>query len=140
MRKFISPIVNLVSLILAGISFGLAAITAAFNVAGHSIGNYYQLVWLNNTPNTVAIVGFFLICVGTFLLLVNFLPKIRKVTAPLSAVLLVAGGVIALLTPKLVQGELTVYNQPALIALATLLFIAALFSAVVTVLEFVKEK
>ena len=140
MRKFISPIVNLVSLILAGISFGLAAITAAFNVAGNSIGNYYQLVWLNNTPNTVAIVGFFLICVGTFLLLVNFLPKIRKVTAPLSAVLLVAGGVIALLTPKLVQGKLTVYNQPALIALATLLFVAALFSAVVTALEFVKEK
>ncbi len=142
MRKFLSPVINLVSLILVGIAYGLAGITAAKVVDKTSMGNYYQLVWQN--PVALNIVGFFLIIVGTVALIVTFVPKCRKASGPLTVALLIAGGVLALLSPENVQktvgGALPVYNQPGLIAMAVLLFVAAFFVAVETCLEFAPEE
>ena len=142
MRKFLSPVINLVSLILVGIAYGLAGITASKVVDKTSMGNYYQLVW--NHGVSLAIVGFFLLVVGTVAVLATFIPKCRKFSGPLSVALLVAAGVFALLTPGFVQATgtnpLPIYNQPGLIGMAVLLFVAALFVAVETCIEFLPEE
>ena len=86
-------------------------------------------------------VGFFALCVGAFLLLVVFIPFIRKFVAPLAGGLLISAGVLALLTPKaFVEKGATVSNQPGLIALAVLLFVAGAFSLVVCALEFLSKE
>ncbi len=141
MRKFLSPVINLVSLILVGIAYGLAGITAAKVVDKVSMGNYYQVVWHN--PVTLNVVGFFLIIAGTVTLIATFIPKCRKCTGILTVLLLVAGGVLALLSPEQVQNlsnGLPSYNQPGLIGMATLLFVASFFVAIETCLEFVPEE
>lgn len=140
MRKFLSPILNIVSLILVGIAYGLAGITAAFNVNKTSIGNYYQLVWQN--PNVLSVVGFFLIIAATVFVLLVFIPKCRKYTALLTAALLIAGGVLALMTPNSVQAgsSLPVYLQPGLIGMASLLFSAAFLSLIIAAIEFTSKE
>ena len=138
MNKILSPIINLISLILVGAAFGLGGLTAAHNAHDASIGAYYQLVWWN--PTALSLVGFFALCVGAFLLLVVFLPKSRKLFAPVAGLFLILAGVLALLTPKSVARGATVTNQPGLIALAVLLFVAGAFSLVVCTLEFLSKE
>ena len=146
MRKFLSPIINLLSLILVGIAYGLAGITAAHNVNGTSIGNYYQVVWQN--PNSFSVAGFFIIILATVFVIALFIPKLYKITGAVTftgtvtAGLLITGGVFALLTPaKLQEGyALPVTNQPALIGLAVLLFVAAFLSVIIVCLEFLPEE
>ena len=138
MKRILSPIINLVSLILVGVAFGLAGITAATqaNKAASPAGSYYQLVWQN--PKALPIIGFFLLCVGAFVLLFVFIPKIRKFVAPVGGLMVAGAGVLALLTPKAINPSLT--NKPALIAMAVLLFVAAAFEIVITVLEFLDKE
>lgn len=144
MKRILSPIINLVSLILVGVAFGLAGLTAATqgNKAEGSAGSYYTLVWNPYGPelkthNVLGIVGFFLLCVAALVLLVAFLPKIRKFVAPVGGLMLIGAGVLALLTPKQVNPLLT--NKPGLIAMAVLLFVAAAFELVITALEFMDK-
>lgn len=137
MRKFLSPIINIVSLILLGIAYGLAGITAAYDVSKTSIGSYYQIVWQNPVP--LGIVGFFLMILGTVLVFGLFIPKARKCLGFTNFVVLVVGGIFALMTPELVQkaggSTLPVYNQPGLIGMATLLFVVAFFSLIISLVE-----
>lgn len=133
MRKLLSPIINIVSLILVGIAYGLAGITAAFDANKQSIGSYYQVVWQN--PNAFSVTGFFLIVAGTVAVLITFLPKIRAVSGLLSAGLLTAGGILALMTPSKLGAVTSLYLQPGLIGMSTLLFVAAFFSLVIVALE-----
>ncbi len=143
MKRILSPIINLVSLILVGVAFGLAGLTAASqpNKAESSAGSYYQLVWNRvGDPlhhNVLALVGFFLLCVGALVLLVVFLPKVRKFLAPVGGLMLVGAGVITLLTPKAINPALT--NKPGLIAMAVLIFVAAGFELVIAALEFLDK-
>lgn len=134
MRKILSPIINLVSLILVGIAYGLAGISAANDVAGVSVGSYYQLVWGN--INTFNMVGFFLLIAATLFVLLTFIPKGRKVLAFLSGALLIASGVMALLMPSHVAGINPLTNQPGLIGMAVLLFVAGGFELVIMGIEF----
>ncbi len=139
MRKFLSPIINIISMVLVGIAFGLAGLSAAHGAGDSNIGCYYEQVW-NTNNNVMAIVGFFLLCVGAFMLLVVFLPKIRKFTALLAGALLIAAGVFALMTPGFINGATPVTLQPGLIGMATLLFIAGGFSLIISVIEFVSKE
>lgn len=143
MKRILSPIINLVSLILVGVAFGLAGLTAATqaNKAESPAGSYYQLVW-NRTGDplhhsVLALVGFFLLCVGAAVLLVVFLPKLRKFLAPAGGLMLIGAGILALLTPQSVNPSLT--NKPGLIAMAVLLFVAGAFELVITALEFLDK-
>lgn len=142
MRKFISPIINILSLILVGIAYGLAGITAAYNANDVSVGNYYQLVWHNQ--NAFNLVGFFLIIAASVMVLVTFIPKIRKFTSLLTAGLLIAGGVMALMAPAKIQevasSNLALVIQPGLIGMVSLLFVAAFFSLVIFVIEFITKE
>ena len=140
MRKLLSPVINLVSLVLVGIAYGLAGISAANNVAKTSVGNYYQLVWDN--PSGLTVAGFFIIILATVVLLITFLPKGRKCTSLFAAILLIVGGVFVLLTPNEVAklGSLPLTIQPALIGMATLLFVAAAFELIIACLEFTAKK
>ncbi len=138
MKKFLSPIINIVSLILVGIAYGLAGITAAHDVAKQSIGNYYQIIW--NNPNAINLVGFFLFIAGSAMLLIVFAPKIRKFTSLLAAGLLIGGGVLALMAPANLHTVLPVYNQPGLIGMATLLFVAGFLSLVIAAIEFTSKE
>ena len=137
MRKFLSPIINIVSLILVGIAFGLGALLAGKVNDVANMGSYYELVWINKP--LIGIIGFFLICVGAIAILAVFCPKGRKCTATTAGLLLIAGGVLALLTPNAVQADspLAAVNQPGLIGMAVLLFIAGGFSLIITVIEFI---
>lgn len=138
MRKFLSPIINLVSLVLVGIAYGVASITAAFDAAKNPAGNYYQLVWGSTTNNALNIVGFFLFIAGSALLLFVFLPGIvRKCASLLSAGTLIAGGILALTSPARVNP--TFVTQPGLIGFAVLAFIAGAFSLIIFLLELKKE-
>lgn len=139
MRKFLSPIINLVSLVLVGIAYGVASITAAFDASKAPAGNYYQLVWSNTSNNVLNIVGFFLFIAGTALLLLVFFPGIvRKCSSFLSAGLLIAGGVLALTSPARINPSFTV--QPGLIGFAVLAFVAGGFSLIIFLLELLSKK
>lgn len=138
MKKILSPVINIVSLILVGIAYGLAGITAAFEVDYKSpVGNYYQLVWQN--IRVLNIVGFFLLIAATLFVLLAFLPKGRKVTSLLAGATSIAAGVFALLAPGVVKTGLVL--QPGLIGMATLLFVAGFFSLIIFLIEVaVKEE
>ena len=139
MKRILSPLINLVSLILVGVAFGLGGLSAAHHAGNDSnMGTYYQLIWQN--PKFLPVFGFFALCVGAFLLLVVFLPFVRKFAAPLAGALLIVSGVFALLTPKAIQSNVAVELQPGLIAMAVLLFIAGAFSLIVCALEFLSKE
>lgn len=138
MRKIISPIINIVSLILVGIAYGLAGITAAYDAADNSVGNFYQLVWDN--PNAFSLVAFFLMIAATVAVLFVFIPKGRVVTSILTAGLLIASGVMALMVPGKVATVNPLTNQPGLIGMAVLLFVAGGFSLIIAMFEIALRK
>ena len=146
MRKIIATVVNLVNLILLGIAFGLGSLTAAVNANDASIGTYYSLVWPTSQSyfNAMNIAGFFVFCVAAGIMLFLLIPlKVRKFVAVLEAVLLVFAGVATLLVPQMycsvADPAPLFYLQGGLIAMAVLMFVAALLTVFNVVLEFTEK-
>ena len=146
MRKIIATVVNLVNLILLGIAFGLGSLTAAVNANDASIGTYYSLVWPTSQSyfSAMNIAGFFVFCVAAGIMLFLLIPlKVRKFVAVLEAILLVFAGVATLLVPQMycsvADPSPLFYLQGGLIAMAVLMFVAALLTVFNVVLEFTEK-
>ena len=145
MRKIIVSVLNLVNLVLLGITFGLGTLTAGLDRQGQSIGTYYQLVWPANAAyfQALNVIGFFALCIAAGLTLFLVVPlSFRKFVSAGNAALLIFTGVVTLLVPTIYnQGSaLPVTNQGGLIGMGVLLFVAAAISAFGAVLEFLAEK
>lgn len=146
MRKFLLPVLNLINVILVSITWGLSGKTAVID-AGRSdaaCGNVYQVIWMGQKANVLAIVGFFLFCFACLLMLVAFLPiKARKFISCAGGLMFVGTGVIFLLACKppfydcgIIEAELT----GALIAMSVLVLCAGAFSLLMSVLDFTAKK
>ena len=153
MKKFILPVINLISMVLAGVIFGLGANTAVeFKPTGAGAGNWYQLVWeLSEKPNLFGLIGFFLLCVGAFALLVTLLPfKARKYVVLVVGLMLVGAGVMFFLSPRAVYGYEVVKNAncigrnyvrtDSLIAMMILAFVAGGLEILGAVVVLLPEK
>lgn len=147
MRKIIVTVLNLVNLVLLGITFGLGSLTAATNASGNSVGTYYSLVWPSSNAyfNALNLIAFFGLCVAAALALFLLLPvKFRKFVSAGATALLIFVGVLTLLVPanyvsvSEIAPALTL--QDSLIAMGVLLFVAALLTCLGAVLEFLPEK
>ena len=145
MRKFLSPILNVINLILVAIAWGLSGQTAVNDIGvknSAAAGNMYQLFWFGTKTNIIAIVAFLLFCVACFGLLVAFLPlKVRKFVACLNGLMFVGSGVLFLLSPKFYDyGSGKFEMTGAFIAICVLLLVAGAFSILMAALEFTKKK
>ena len=147
MKKFILPVINLISLILSGIVFGLGANTAVeFKYGNVAAGNWYQLVWQiapQSNPNAFGIVGFFVFIAAVFFTLVTMIPfKARKFCVALVGLLFVAAGVFFFLTPNGAFGSrVNLYqNTDSFIAMAVLVFVAGGLELLGAAVEFLPEK
>lgn len=106
MKKLI-PFVNILVLALLGIVWPLGAAVALYvpTGAGSDIGNFYQVVWGygQNNPAIAVIVAFFLLAIGSLLVILAFVPlKVQRIVLGAIAVFFVAAGIIFLLMPTLV--------------------------------------
>ena len=146
MKKFIVPVINLISMVLAGVIFGLGANTAVEHVGvstNSPAGNWYQLVWqFSDKINYWGLVGFFLLCVASFLLLVTLLPfKARKFVVLVVGLMLIAAGVMFLFTPRGVYYTNPSYvKTDSLIAMSILAFVAGGLEVLGSVVELLPEK
>jgi len=145
MRKFLSPILNLINLILVSIAWGLSGKTAVVDAAtkpNKACGNLYQVVWMGTNPNILAIIAFFLFCVACFGMLVAFLPlKVRKFVACLNGLMFAGAGVLFLLCAKSYDYAIQeIKLTGAFIAICVLILIAAFFSLCMSALEFTAKK
>lgn len=146
MKKFIVPIINLVSLILASVVFGLGSTTAVkFGPSEIASGNWYQLVWeIPQALKAVAVMGFFFFCVAVFLALVTMIPfKFRFVGVCLAGLLFVATGVMFLLTPAAVYSgsNAALYSKTdSYIAMIVLVFVAGGLELLATAVSLLPEK
>ena len=146
MKKFIVPIINLVSLILASVVFGLGATTAVkFGASEVASGNWYQLVWeIPQTLKVVAVMGFFFFCVACFLALVTMIPfKFRFVGVCLAGLLFIGTGVMFLLTPGAVYSgsNAALYSKTdSFIAMIVLVFVAGGLELLATAVSLLPEK
>ena len=145
MRKFLSPILNVINLILVSIAWGLSGQTAVNDIGVKNetaAGNMYQLIWFGTKPNILAIVAFFLFCIACFGLLVAFLPlKARKFVACLNGLMFAGAGVLFLLSPKFYDyGSGKFELTGAFIAICVLILCAALFSLCMAALDFTAKK
>ena len=145
MRKFLSPILNVINLILVSIAWGLSGQSAVKDavVKSHPVsGNMYQVVWMGSKANIIGIIGFLLFCVACFGLLVAFLPlKVRKFVACLNGLMFAGAGVLLLLAPKFYcagSGEFELTG--AFIAICVLILVAALFSLCMAAVDFTAKK
>ena len=151
MKKFIVPVINLISMVLAGVIFGLGANSAIENKAGVGQGNWYQLVWqMSDKPNLWGLIGFFALCVGAFALLITLLPfKARKYCVLVVGLLLIGAGVMIFLSPRAIYA----YNAnnwnylgqnyvrtDSLIAMSILAYVAGGLEVLGAVVEFLPEK
>ena len=145
MRKFLSPILNVINLILVAIAWGLSGQSALNDIgveANAPAGNLYQLVFFGTKTNILAIIGFCLFCVACFGMLVAFLPlKVRKFVACLNGLMFAGAGVLFLLAPKFYDyGSGKFEMTGAFIAICVLILVAALFSLCMAALEFTAKK
>jgi len=145
MKKFIVPIINLVSIILASVVFGLGANTAVeFKATETASGNWYQLVWNYVEPlKVIAVVGFFLFVVAVFLCLVTMIPfKFRLVGLCLAGLMFVGAGVMFLLTPDAVFGsKAALYGKTdSFIAMIVLVFVAGGLELLATAVDLIPSK
>ena len=146
MRKFLSPILNVINLILVSIAWGLsgqsAVLDKAYNEAGR--GNIYQVVFMGTKPNALGIVGFSLLCLACLALLVAFLPlKARKFVAFVEGLSFVGAGVLFLIGSVPPWYDCSIVEPKlsgALIAICVLLFVAGFFSLVMSALDFTAKK
>ena len=145
MRKFLSPILNLINLILVSIAWGLSGQSAVKDavVESHPVaGNMYQVVWMGSKANILGIIGFLLFCVACFGLLVAFLPlKARKFVACLNGLMFAGAGVLLLLAPKFYDAGSGKFELTgAFIAICVLILVAALVSLCMAALDFTAKK
>lgn len=145
MKKFIVPIINLVSLILASVVFGLGATTAVkFGDDEKLFGNWYELVWTRFSPlSVIAVVGFFLFCVACFLTLLSMIPfKFRFAGLCLAGLMFIGAGVMFLLTPNAVYTTHTasISKTDSFIAMIVLVFVAGGLELVATAVSLLPEK
>ena len=146
MRKFLSPILNVINLILISIAWGLsgqsAVLDKAYNEAGR--GNIYQVIFMGTKPNILAIVGFGLLCLACLTLLVAFLPlKARKFVACIEGLSFVGAGVLFLIGSVPPWYDCSIVEPKlsgALIAICVLILVAALFSLCMAALDFTAKK
>lgn len=146
MKKFILPVINLISLILSGIVFGLGANTAVeFKFGNDPRGNWYQLVWWENSygPNAIGIVGFFIFIAAVFFALVTMIPfKGRKFCVPFVGLLFIAAGLLFFFTPTgYFLSDVSKYNiTDSFVAMMVLVFVAGGLELLGAAVEFLPEK
>ncbi len=147
MRKFLSPILNVINLILVSIAWGLSGQSAVLETANHTEvgrGNIYQVIFMGTKPNILAIVGFGLLCLACLALLVAFLPlKARKFVACVEGLSFIGAGVLFLIGSVPPHYDCSIIEpklSSALIAICVLLFVAGAFSLLMTALEFAGKK
>ena len=146
MKKFILPVINLISLVLSAVVFGLGANSAVYRgQTSNGQGNWYQLVWTIPSPLAViAVVGFFLFVFAVFFTLVTMIPfKVRKFCVALVGAMFIAAGVMFLLTPGAVYtgaNAASYVRSDSLIAMAVLVFVAGGLELIGSVVEFLPEK
>lgn len=138
MRKFLSPIINLVNLILVGIAFGLAGNTAIYSPVSpseHALGNYYQVIWDN--PQPMGVIAFFLFVVAVFFLVITLIPfKTRKFLAIVAGLMLIASAILTcIVTPTVAAFPNSVELSSSLIGFVVLLNIAGVFSITMGIIE-----
>ena len=146
MRKFLLPVINLINIILVSITFGLASKTAVIDVKFNDrpCGNLYQIAWGHpGNASTLGIVAFFLFVFAVAITVFAFLPlkKVRKYFTAFGGVMYIAVGILLLLSPT--YAEWTIM-QPKLtgacIACAVLVFIAGVFTMVMSLIEFLSKE
>ena len=147
MRKFLSPILNVINLILVSIALGLSGQSAVLETVGHKEvgkGNIYQVIFMGTKPNVLAFVGFGLLCLACLALLVAFLPlKARKFVACVEGLSFVGAGVLFLIGSVPPHYDCSIVEPKlsgALIAICVLLFVAGLFSVIMAALDFTAKK
>ena len=147
MRKFLSPILNVINLILVSIAWGLSGQSAVLETVNHTEvgrGNMYQVIFMGTKPNVLAIVGFGLLCLACVALLAAFLPlKARKFVACVEGLSFVGAGVLFLIGAFPPHYDCSIVEPKlsgAFIAINVLLFVAGFFSLVMSALEFVGKK
>ena len=146
MKKFILPVINLISIVLSAVVFGLGANSAVYRgQTSDGQGNWYQLVWTIPQPlQVVAVMGFFLFVFAVFFTLVTMIPfKYRKVGLCLVGLMFVAAGVMFLMTPGAVYtgNNAGSYKlSDSLIAMAVLVFVAGGLELVGACIDFLPEK
>ena len=107
MKKIFAIVLNFVSVILVGISFGLGALpmSEAYGLEDAPIGNFYETVWcVSNGPYSVgSIVLFFFLCIGALIVTITLFMNSKKTTVVngLSAIVLIAAGVLMFFIPTL---------------------------------------
>ena len=146
MKKFILPVINLISIVLSAVIFGLGANSAVYRgqtSAGQ--GNWYQLVWTIPQPlAALAVVGFFVFVFAVFFALVTMIPfKARKYCLCLLGAMFIAAGVLFLLTPGAVYtgaNAASYIRSDSLIAMSVLAFVAGGLELIGSVVEFLPEK
>ena len=147
MRKFLSPILNVINLILVSIAWGLSgqsAVKDATVEAHPAAGNMYQVVWMGTKPNILGIIAFFLFCVACLAMLLAFLPvKARKFIAGIGGLMFIGAGVLLFLAPNpkfYYRSILEPKLSGAYIAMLVLILVAGAFSLCITVLDLTAKK
>ena len=146
MKKFILPVINLISLVLSAVVFGLGANSAVYRgQTSNGQGNWYQLVWSIKSPVAViAVVGFFLFVIAVFFTLVTMIPfKYRKFCVALVGAMFIGAGVMFLLTPGAVftgANAASYIKSDSLIAMSVLVFVAGGLELIGSCIEFLPEK
>lgn len=146
MKKFILPVINLVSIVLSAVIFGLGANSAVYRLtSSNGQGNWYQLVWtIAKQPTLVGLLGFFLFVFAVFFALVTMVPfKGRKFCVCTVGAMFIAAGVMFLMTPGAVYNGVNAASyikSDSLIAMAVLAFVAGGLELIGSAVEFLPEK
>ena len=141
MRKFLLPVINLINIVLVSITFGLASKTAVIDQAfqDRPCGSFYQIAWGHpGSASTLGIVGFFLFVFAVAITVFAFLPvKLRKFATAFGGAMYIGAGILFLLSPAYAQWTIVEPKLTgALIASAVLVFIAGLFTLIMSLIEF----
>ena len=147
MRKFLSPILNVINLILVSVAWGLSNQSGAVYDAARGndhCGTFYDIVWTGTKPNVVAIIAFFLFCVACFAMLVTFLPiKAREFVACAQGLMFIGAGVLLFLAPNPKFYDCRILEPKlsgAYIAMLVLILVAGAFSLCIAAFEFFGKK
>ena len=147
MKKFILPVINLISIVLSAVVFGLGANSAVYRgVASAGQGNWYQLVWtIAPQPTLIGLLGFFLFVFAVFFALVTMIPfKGRKFAVCAVGLMFVTAGIMFLLTPgSYFDGSAAAAHYiktDSYIAMAVLVFVAGGLELLGSAVEFLPEK
>ena len=145
MRKFLLPVINLINVVLVSITFGLLSKTSIIDVKFNDrpSGSFYQIAWGHpGNASALGIVAFFLFIVAVAIMLFAFFPlKVRKFVTAIGGVMFIAAGMLFLLCPTYVEWTIVEPKLTgAIIASAVLVFIAGLFTIVMSLIEFLSKE